>query len=131
MDTTLKIIGHISTEFTDRSQCPKQAEEHGVQGEVTIAPEYFDALLGIEPGHRLVLLTWFHVSDRSVLQCHPRAIKERPLTGVFFTRSPDRPNPIGLHEVEVVAMPEPGKLIVYPLDVLDGTPLVDIKKMKS
>ncbi|MFW5487817.1 MAG: tRNA (N6-threonylcarbamoyladenosine(37)-N6)-methyltransferase TrmO [Desulfovibrio sp.] len=129
MDTTLKIIGHISTQYTDRSQCPKQAEGHGVKAELTIEPEYQDALLGIKEGHKLVLLTWLHASDRSVLQCHPRGEKERPLTGVFYTRSPDRPNPIGLHEVKVVAIPEPGRLVVDPMEVLDGTPLVDIKKV--
>jgi L-fuculose-phosphate aldolase len=131
MDITLKIIGQIATGYASRGQCPKQATEEGGRAEVTILPEYRDALLGIAKGHKLVLLTWLHESDRSVLQCHPRAIKERPLTGVFYTRSPDRPNPIGLHEVEVLDILESGRLIVSPMEVLDGTPLVDIKKVMS
>ena len=83
-------------------------------------------LMGIKPGDELILLTWLHVAQRDVLQVHPRGDINRPLTGVFATRSPDRPNPIGLHRVSVFEVGEQ-KLRVAPLEAIDGTPIIDIK----
>jgi tRNA-Thr(GGU) m(6)t(6)A37 methyltransferase TsaA len=82
--------------------------------------------MGIQPGDELLVLTWLHLAERDVLQVHPRGDLSRPLTGVFATRSPDRPNPIGLHRVSVL---ETGKqrLRVALLEAIDGTPVVDIK----
>ena len=84
------------------------------------------ALMGTRVGDELILLTWLHLAERDVLQVHPRGDPNRPLTGVFATRSPDRPNPIGLHRVLVLEVVE-GKLRVAPLEAIDGTPIVDIK----
>ena len=80
----------------------------------------------IRVGDRLVLVTWLHEADRSVLQVHPRDDESRPLTGVFATRSSDRPNPLGLHEVTVLGI-DGLELAVGPLEAIDGTPIVDIK----
>ena len=82
--------------------------------------------MGITVGDELILLTWLHIAQRDVLQVHPRGDINRPLTGVFATRSPDRPNPVGLHRVSVLEVAE-HKLRVAPLEAIDGTPLVDIK----
>ncbi len=79
------------------------------------------------PGDELLLLTWLHLADRSVLQTHPTGDPSIPLTGVFRTRSPDRPNPIGLHRVTVIAIDPPGVLHVSALEAVDGTPIVDLK----
>jgi L-fuculose-phosphate aldolase len=89
-------------------------------------PAYAGALEGIEPGARVVVVTWLHEADRGVLRTHPRGETWRPLAGVFATRSPDRPNPIGLHRVRVVAV-DGCRLTVDALEAIDGTPLVDIK----
>lgn len=81
---------------------------------------------GIKAGDELIVLTWLHLAQRDVLQVHPRGDLNRPLTGVFATRSPDRPNPIGLHRVTVLEAAE-GRLYVSPLEAIDGTPIIDIK----
>jgi tRNA-Thr(GGU) m(6)t(6)A37 methyltransferase TsaA len=83
-------------------------------------------LLGIQPADEILVLTWLHLAQRDVLQVHPRSDLNRPLTGVFATRSPERPNPIGLHRVSVLEVTE-RKLRVAPLEAVDGTPIVDIK----
>ena len=89
-------------------------------------PSFADALRGIRAGDELVLLTWLHQADRTVLQVHPRDDTSRPLAGVFATRSSDRPNPIGLHEVTVLGI-DGLELAVAPLEAIDDTPVVDIK----
>jgi tRNA-Thr(GGU) m(6)t(6)A37 methyltransferase TsaA len=88
------------------------------------------ALRGIEPGDQLLLLTWFDRADRDVLATHPRGDTSRPEVGVFTTRSPHRPNPIGLHRVEVLAVEGP-RMKVNNLEALDGTPVVDVKPVLS
>jgi tRNA-Thr(GGU) m(6)t(6)A37 methyltransferase TsaA len=87
---------------------------------------FADSAADIHPGDALILLTWFHQGRRDVQKVHPHNIPGRPLTGVFSTRSPDRPNPIGLHRVTVLAV-EGNRLHVEPLEAIDGTPVVDIK----
>ena len=82
--------------------------------------------MGIKAGDELIVLTWLHLAQRDVLQVHPRGDVNRPLTGVFATRSPDRPNPVGLHRVSVLEV-SGRKLRVAPLEAIDGTPIVDIK----
>jgi len=112
-------------------QCPKQGSEGAPVSRVEIDPPYRSALEGIEPGSQLVILTWLDQADRTALQVHPRGNPDKPLTGVFCTRSPNRPNPIGLHDVRVVALQENGTLVVESLEVLDNTPVLDIKNMGS
>ncbi len=89
-------------------------------------PGFAEALDGIAPGIEVVVLTWFHQSRRDVLKVHPRREPDRPLTGVFATRSPDRPNPVGLHRVTVLEM-DGTRLQVGPLEAIDGTPVVGMK----
>ena len=103
-----------------------QGNEGAPDAWIEVFEPYLEALNGIEPGDALVLITWLHAAQRDVLQVHPRSDPARPLAGVFATRSPDRPNPLGLHRVAVRAV-EPGRLQVGPLEAIDGTPVVDIK----
>lgn len=91
-----------------------------------LTPQAAQGLMGINVGDELFVLTWLHLAQRDVLQVHPRGDLNRPLTGVFDTRSPDRPNPVGLHRVSVLEVKEM-KLRVAPLEAVDGTPIVDIK----
>jgi len=92
-----------------------------------IDPAYVDALHRVRPGQDLILLTWLHLADRSVLQTHPRGDPTTPLTGVFATRSSGRPNPIGLHRVTVTAIEAPTRLRIRALEAIDGTPILDLK----
>ena len=119
-------IGFIRSELTRLEDAPMQGDEGAPAAWLDIAPSAVPGLIGIEVGDELILLTWLHLAERDVLQVHPRGDITRPLTGVFATRSPDRPNPIGLHRVSVL---EVGghKLRVAPLEAIDGTPIVDIK----
>lgn len=103
-----------------------QGDEGAPEAWLELTPSVAPALLGIKPGDELILLTWLHLAERDVLQVHPRGDLNRPLTGVFATRSPDRPNPIGLHRVSVVEVAGQ-QLRVAPLEAIDGTPIVDIK----
>lgn len=107
-----------------------QGDEGAPDAWLEFTPHAVRGLLGVNIGDELILLTWLHFAQRDVLQVHPRGDRNRPLTGVFATRSPDRPNPVGLHHVSVleVAMQ---RLRVAPLEAIDGTPIVDIKPVLS
>lgn len=109
---------------------PKQGDEGAPDAWLNFEPGVLDALQGIEPGDRLLILTWLDRADRDVLAVHPRGDPSRPLAGVFTTRSPHRPNPIGIHRVEVAAV-EGGRVKVHNLEALDGTPIVDVKPVLS
>ena len=103
-----------------------QGSEGAPEAWLEVKPHVADGLAGIKPGDELIVLTWLHLAERDVLQVHPRGDLNRPLTGVFATRSPDRPNPVGLHRVTVLEVGE-RRLRVAPLEAIDGTPIVDIK----
>ena len=122
----LQVIGVVRSSLARRADAPRQGDEGAPDATVLLEPSYADALQGIRVGDELTLLTWLHEADRSVLQVHPRDDETRPLTGVFATRSSDRPNPVGLHRVTVLAI-DGLELAVGPLEAIDGTPLVDIK----
>ncbi|MCB8977742.1 MAG: tRNA (N6-threonylcarbamoyladenosine(37)-N6)-methyltransferase TrmO [Ardenticatenaceae bacterium] len=122
----VKPIGTVQSELTDLAQAPKQGDEGGREAWLIFAPEVRDGLTGICVGDRLIVLTWLHLAQRDVLRVHPRGDQANPLQGVFTTRSPNRPNPIGLHQVEVLAIEEQ-RLKVAPLEAVDGTPIIDIK----
>lgn len=124
---TLKVIGAIRSSLKNLEDCPKQGDEGGRNARVELDPAYSDGLQGVQPGDNLVILTWLHQAEREVMQVHPRGNPENPLTGVFRTRSPARPNPIGLHHVKVLAREDECTLIAGPIEVLDGTPVIDIK----
>ncbi|MCG8471718.1 MAG: tRNA (N6-threonylcarbamoyladenosine(37)-N6)-methyltransferase TrmO [Desulfobacterales bacterium] len=129
-DVSLACIGKIRSPLKSLEACPKQGHEGAPSARVEILPAFQAAMKGIKPGDRLVVLTWFHLADRTVLSVHPRHDTSKPKTGVFCTRSPNRPNPLGLHETRVVEVDE-GALVVDPLEALDGTPVVDIKVSMS
>ena len=122
----LRPIGVVRSPLVRREDAPRQGSEGAPDAWILLEPSYADALQGVQAGDRLVLVTWLHEADRSVLQVHPRDDLTRPLTGVFATRSSDRPNPLGLHEVVVLGI-DGLELAVGPLEAIDGTPVVDIK----
>jgi tRNA-Thr(GGU) m(6)t(6)A37 methyltransferase TsaA len=122
----LKPIGVVRSKIRDRADAPRQGSEGAPDARILLEPPYADALQGIRAGDRLVLVTWLHEAIRDVLQVHPRDDLTRPLTGVFATRSSDRPNPLGLHDVTVLGI-DGLELAVGPLEAIDGTPVVDIK----
>jgi tRNA-Thr(GGU) m(6)t(6)A37 methyltransferase TsaA len=122
----VKPIALVESTLTDRAQAPKQGREGAPDAWLVFQPEVLDALDGIRVGDRLILLTWLDRADRDVLQVHPRDDLNNPLTGVFATRSSDRPNPIGLHEVDVLEL-EGARMRVTPLEAIDGTPVLDVK----
>jgi tRNA-Thr(GGU) m(6)t(6)A37 methyltransferase TsaA len=123
----LRPIGIVRSNLKGREDCPHQGWEGAPDAWLEIAPAFTDGLDGVTPGCELVLLTWLHEARRNVLRVHPRGNPENPLRGVFATRSPDRPNPVGLHRVEVMEVEKRGRLRVRPLEALDGTPIIDIK----
>lgn len=123
---TIEPIGFVRSELTRLEDAPMHGNEGAPEAWLEFTPSVAQALLGIEAGDELMLLTWLHLAQRDILQVHPRGDRHRPLTGVFATRSPDRPNPIGLHRVTVLEAVE-GKLRVAPLEAIDGTPVLDIK----
>lgn len=123
-------IGHVHSTLTNLDDAPMQGDEGAPDAWLDLRPDTSAGMLGIKPGDEVLVLTWFHLSDRDVLQVHPRGDLTRPLTGVFATRSPDRPNPIGLHRVTVLEIEEQ-RMRVEPLEAIDGTPIVDIKPVLS
>ena len=126
-DVSVRSIGVVRSSLRDVRDAPNQAFEGAPEARLEIDPAYVDALHRVTPGQNLILLTWLHHGDRSVLQTHPRGDPSTPLTGVFATRSPDRPNPIGLHRVTVTAIEAPTLLRVRALVAIDGTPILDLK----
>jgi tRNA-Thr(GGU) m(6)t(6)A37 methyltransferase TsaA len=107
-----------------------QADEGAPEAWLEMTPFACQGLSGIQVGDELIVLTWLHLAQRDTLKVHPRGDLTRPLTGVFATRSPDRPNPVGLHRVTVLEVAE-RSLRVAPLEAIHGTPIVDIKSVLS
>ena len=123
-------IGRVESPLTDRASAPKQGDEGAPDAWLVFEPAVLDALEGIEVGQEVLVLTWLDRARRDVLRVHPRDDRSRPEQGVFNTRSPDRPNPIGLHRVEVAAI-EGDRVRVHNLEAIDGTPIVDVKPVLS
>lgn len=124
-DLDLSPIGRVHSALTQRSGAPRQAWEGAPAAQIEIYPEFVDALEGIREGQDIWVLTWLHESRRSTLKVYPRG--EQPLTGVFATRSPDRPNPIGLHRTRLLRLEDKRFLQIHGIEAIDGTPVVDIK----
>ena len=122
----LRPIGTVHSPLTDPATAPKQGTEGGADAWLAIEPDYLPALTDIALGDRLIVVTWLDRADRSTLRVHPRDDPSNPETGVFSTRSADRPNPIGLHEVGVLAVEE-GRIRVSDMEAVDGTPILDLK----
>jgi tRNA-Thr(GGU) m(6)t(6)A37 methyltransferase TsaA len=123
-------IGVVRSRLHATADAPNQAFEGAPEALLEIDPAFADALHLVEPGDELIVLTWLHLADRNVLQTHPRGDATIPLTGVFRTRSPDRPNPIGVHRVSVTGL-EGTTVRVAALEAIDGTPVIDLKVAMS
>lgn len=122
----LRPIGVIRSALRDRGDAPRQGSEGAPDAWLELDPSASAGLLGLAAGDRLLIITWLHRGRRDVLQTHPRGDRRRPLSGVFATRSPDRPNPLGLHAVTVRRIAG-RRLRIGPIEAIDGTPVVDIK----
>lgn len=119
-------IGVVRSSLKDRADAPRQGWLGGPAAWIELRPALTDGLQGIEPGHELLVVTWLHLSERDILQVHPRGDDDAPMRGVFSTRAPVRPNPLGIHRVTVLDV-DGARLHVEPLEAVDGTPVVDIK----
>jgi tRNA-Thr(GGU) m(6)t(6)A37 methyltransferase TsaA len=125
-EARLSPIGVIRSTIKTRAEAPMQGAEGAPDAWLEVNEAVADALDGIARGDEIIVLTWLHRARREVLKVHPRSDPQRPLTGVFATRSPDRPNPIGIHPVTVREVQD-NRLRIGPIEVIDGTPVLDIK----
>jgi len=119
-------IGSIQSRIKNRKDAPTFYSENAPNAFLQLKPKYRDGLDQVEVGDDIIIITWLHRARRDVLRVHPRGDASRPLTGVFLSRSPDRPNPLGLHRAKVLEIRGNG-LSVGPIEAIDGTPVVDIK----
>jgi len=122
----LRLIGVIRSRLKERSKAPKQGSEGAPDAWIDVFSFAAEAMDGLAVGDEIIVLTWLHRAHREVLKVHPRSDPSRQLTGVFATRSPDRPNPIGLHQVTVRKIVK-NCLRIGPMEAIDGTPVIDIK----
>ena len=122
----LRPVGIVRSPLTDLASAPKQGREGAPEAWLEFEPGMLDALDGLRAGDEVVVLTWLHHSDRGVLKVHPRGDVANPIAGVFATRSPARPNPIGLHELRILEI-DGTRMRVSALEALDGTPVLDVK----
>jgi len=120
-------IGHVSSPLTDLEDAPKQGREGAPDAWLVFEPEFEDGLRDLRAGDEILVLTWLDRGDRSALRVHPRDDASAPLRGVFSTRSADRPNPVGIHRVRIIAVESPLRFKVSDLEALDSTPIIDIK----
>jgi len=128
MDETYEVrpVGRVLSPLADLDAAPRQGDEGAPEAWVVFEPDVAEALRDLAPGEEAILLTWLDRANRDVLVVHPRSDVRNPPTGVFSTRSPDRPNPIGLHTVEILAI-EGLRVRVRNLEAVDGTPVLDVK----
>ena len=128
METNYRLqpVGFVRSSLRQREAAPNQGSEGAPDAWLDVDPTFAEALEGLGDGDDLIVITWLHQADRDILKVHPQGNHHLPLTGVFATRSPDRPNPLGLHRVTLRAIAG-NRLRVGPLEAIDGTPVVDIK----
>lgn len=126
MTSTVQYIGIVNSSLKSMDDCPRQADENAPAASIIVYPEFAKGIRDIKPGDEILLLTWLHMGDRTVLETRPRNNLNAPLTGIFSTRSPDRPNPVGIHSVTVISIAN-NEIKVDGLEVLDQTPVIDIK----
>lgn len=124
---SIKFIGLVQSPLKEVGDCPLQEHEGAPQVLITINKEYKEAISGLKAGSKVLLFTWMHKANRTILMVKPRNNPKAKTTGVFATRSPDRPNPIGIHVVEILEIINASQLKISHLEVIDGTPLIDIK----
>jgi len=123
-------IGAIRSDYQKRRDAPKQGSEGASDAWVELISSAVEGLVGLAVGDKIIIVTWLHRARRNILKVHPRSDRSRPLTGVFATRSPDRPNPLGLHLVTVKRI-DKNRLRIGPIEAIDRTPVVDIKPTLS
>lgn len=126
MTDEIRPVGHVESPLTDRANAPMQGIEGAPEARLVFDPAVAEGIGDLTVGDDVFVLTWLHQADRSVLSVHPRDDPANPLTGVFSTRSADRPNPIGLHRVRVAAV-DGLRVRVTDLEAIDGTPIADVK----
>jgi tRNA-Thr(GGU) m(6)t(6)A37 methyltransferase TsaA len=126
----IRPVGFIRSDLKRCEEAPRQGREGAPNALIAVLPSYVKALHRMQVGDEIIIISWLHRAERNVMEVHPRAYASRPLTGVFSTRSPDRPNPLGLHRVKVLKMTQ-DKLHVGPIEAIDGTPVIDIKPVLS
>ena len=126
IDTELRPVGTIRSTLKNRRDAPKQGSEGAPDAWLEVDAALADALDGLEVGDEILVITWLHQAQRDVLKVHPRSDPRNRMTGVFATRSPDRPNPVGLHAVVVRAI-DGNRLRIGPIEAIDGTPVIDVK----
>lgn len=119
-------VGFVRSELKKRKNAPRQGYMGAPEATVEILPKFGKCLQLVEAGQEVILITWLHEAKRNVMKVHPGRDKKNPLTGVFGTRSPDRPNPLGLHRVKILER-DGLRLRIGPLEAIDGTPVVDVK----
>lgn len=125
-DYALRSIGFVESPLTEPEAAPRQGDEGAPDCWLVLDPDVREALGGLRVGDEVIVITWLHQADREVLKVHPRGDTSRPVRGVFATRSQHRPNPLGLHEVTILAIDD-RRIHVRGLEAIDGTPIVDIK----
>ncbi len=128
MDLTLRVLGLVRSPLDDPATAPRFETDNAPPADLVMDPAFRTAAKSLEPGQTVLVFTWFHLADRTCQEVHPRHDPSRPLTGVFDTRSPDRPNPIGLHQVRITAI-EGDVITVDGLEAVNGTPVIDIKPL--
>jgi tRNA-Thr(GGU) m(6)t(6)A37 methyltransferase TsaA len=126
----VKAIGRVESPLTDLESAPRQADEDAPEAWLVFEPEVLEGIRNVRPGDEVIVLTWLDRARRDVLSVHPRGDTSRAKEGVFSTRSPHRPNPIGLHRVEITAV-DGRRARVRQLEALDGTPILDVKPVLS
>ncbi len=126
----LRPIGKIRSVLKTRGEAPKLGSEGAPDAWLEVSPWAAQGFEGLAAGSEIIVVTWLHRARRDVLKVHPRSDRSRPLTGVFSTRSPDRPNPLGLHRVTVRRIGK-NRLRIGPMEAIDGTPVIDIKPVLS
>jgi tRNA-Thr(GGU) m(6)t(6)A37 methyltransferase TsaA len=126
MTYALRPIGRVESPLLDRAAAPLQGDEGAPEAWLVFDEDVAEGARDLQPGSEVLVLTWLHEASRDVLRVHPRSNPENPEQGVFSTRSPDRPNPIGLHRVRIVAV-EARRIRVRDLEAIDGTPILDVK----
>jgi tRNA-Thr(GGU) m(6)t(6)A37 methyltransferase TsaA len=119
-------IGWVESPLEDRDQAPRQGDEGAPSAWLVFEPQIVEGIRDLRVGDQILVVSWLDRARRDVLSTHPRGDPNRPVVGVFSTRSPDRPNPIGLHRVEILAVDGP-RILVRDLEALNGTPILDIK----
>jgi tRNA-Thr(GGU) m(6)t(6)A37 methyltransferase TsaA len=124
----IRPIGRVESPLVDLAGAPPQGDEGAPDAWLVLDPRVRPALRNLEVGADVIVVTWLDRADRAVLEVHPRGDRARPRQGVFSTRSPDRPNPIGLHEVHILAIDDT-RIRVRNLEAIDGTPILDIKPL--